>query len=71
MVVIRTEIKELPEYCEQCKYYYIRVRENGGYSDICELSGEHLNYGECTGGWYYNGLARPVNCPLMDVSDDK
>ena len=57
MVVIRTEIKELPEYCEQCKYYYLRVRETGGYSDICELSGEHLNYGECTGGWYYNGLA--------------
>lgn len=45
MVVTRTEIKELPEYCEQCKYYYISVREKGGYYDICELSGEHLNYG--------------------------
>lgn len=36
---------------------------------VGELSGEHLNYGECTGGWYYNGLARPVNCPLMEVED--
>lgn len=71
MVVNRTEIKELPEYCEQCKYYYISVREKGGYSDICELSGENLNYGECTDGWYYNGLERPVNCPLMEVPDDK
>ena len=67
MVVIRTEIKELPEYCEQCKYYYIRVRENGGYSDICELSGERID----ADGWCYDGEKRPDNCPLMEVSDDK
>ncbi len=71
MVVIRTEIKELPEYCEQCKYYYMRVRQKGGYSDICELSGEHMEYGECNSGWYYNGLTRPDSCPLMEVEDDE
>lgn len=49
MVVIRTEIKELPEYCEQCKYYYLRVRGGGGYSDICEISGERMEYAMVAG----------------------
>lgn len=50
MIAIRTEIKELPEYCEQCKYYYLRVRGKSGYSDICEISGERMDYGECKDG---------------------
>lgn len=71
MVAIKTDIKELPEYCEQCKYYYLRARGKSGYSDICEISGERMDYGECKDGWYYNGLTRPDNCPLMEVEDDK
>ena len=70
MVVIRTGIKDFPEYCEQCKYYYIRVHENGRYSDICELSGERIDADGCKdGGWRYDGEKKPDNCPLMEVED--
>lgn len=70
MVVIRTDIKEFPKYCEQCSHYYLRVkRESGYYSDICGISGECMDYLECKDGWYYNGLTRPDNCPLMEVKN--
>ena len=37
MVVIRTEIKELPEYCEACCYFGSRPHPRDGWMDLCEL----------------------------------
>lgn len=60
MVVIRTEIKELPEYCEQCKYFHIEEQQGGGWLEICEVTGGRvIGSGE--------GLNKSDNCPFMEV----
>ena len=35
MVVIRTEIKEIPEYCEACRYFGSRPNPRDGWMDLC------------------------------------
>lgn len=69
MVVIRTEIKELPEYCEQCHYYGVHQNPYDRWLEKCELCRELLN--NTGGGWKYDGSKRPDNCPLMEVSNDE
>ena len=61
MVVIRTEIKELPEYCEKCKYLHFEVQEGGWWLEICEV----------TGGRVIGSDEGFDNCQFMEVSDDK
>lgn len=63
MVVTRTEIKELPEYCEQCKYFHIEVQEGGGWLEICEVTGGRTIWGD-------EGLNKSHNCPFMEVEDE-
>ena len=72
MIAIRTEIKELPEQCEDCGYFGTRPHPYDGWMDLCELCGERIDGNGCKDdGWNYDGEKRPDNCPLMEVSDDK
>lgn len=72
MVVIKTGISELPEYCEACCYFGSRPHPRDGWMDLCELCGERIDADGCKdGGWCYDGEKRPDNCPLMEVADDK
>lgn len=72
MVVIRTEIKEIPEYCEACRYFGSLPNPRDGWMDLCELCGERIDSDGCKDdGWCYDGNKRPDNCPLMEVTDDK
>ena len=61
MVVIRTENKEFPEYCEKCKYLHLEVQDGGGWLEICEV----------TGGRVIGSDEGFDNCPFMEVKDDK
>ena len=66
------EIKEIPEYCEACRYFGSRPHPRGGWMDLCELCGERIDADGCKDdGWCYDGNKRPDNCPLMEVTDDK
>lgn len=60
MAVIRTEIKELPEYCERCKHFHTEVREGGGWFEICEVTGRRTIWGD-------ERLNKSDNCPFMEV----
>lgn len=62
MVVSRTEIKELPEYCEKCKYLHLEAQEGGGWLEICEVTG-----GRVIG----SDEVKSDNCPFMEVKDYK
>ena len=69
MVVIKTGMSELPQVCEECRYYGVRPHPYDGWMDMCELCGEKL---DCRGGgWDYDGNKRADNCPLMEVEDGK
>ena len=49
------------EYCEKCKYLRLEVQENGGWLEICEV----------TGGRVIGSDEGFDNCPFMEVEDYK
>lgn len=38
MVVIKTGMSELPQVCEECRYYGVRPHPYDGWMDMCELT---------------------------------
>lgn len=69
MIVIKTSITELPEYCDDCTYYSCRPHPYKGWTDTCELCMQCLD-DDGEKGWLYDGNGRPENCPLFEVKED-
>ena len=68
MIAIKTSIKLLPEYCEDCIYFGVKPHPYKGWTDICELCCEHMD-DDAEDDWVYDGNGRPKNCPLIEVKD--
>ena len=68
MVVIKTSIKELPKYCDDCTWYSCVPHPYKGWSEGCRLM-EHCMDDDQPEEWIYDGNGRPAACPLIDVSD--
>lgn len=68
MICIKTGIKYLPKYCDECIYYASRPHPYKGWSDICELCGEFMDE-DAKQGWEYDGNEKPKNCPLIEVDE--
>ena len=43
MIGIRTSMKSLPEYCDDCIYYGCKPHPYKGWSDSCELCTQCLD----------------------------
>lgn len=68
LVVIKTGLKQLPEYCEECDWYDCIPHPHKGWSEVCELE-FHCMDDDQPDGWIYDGNGRPKNCPLMEVKE--
>lgn len=69
MIAIKTNIKEMPEYCGDCRWHGCSPHPMKGWSDFCELMNQCLDDDQ-EEGWIYDGNDRPKNCPLMEVNTD-
>lgn len=67
-VVIKTGLKELPEYCDECIYYECKPHPIKGWSEHCGLFYESLDEDDCKEGWHYDGDTRPAKCPLVKAA---
>lgn len=70
MICIKTKIKEMPEYCDDCNYYGCRPHPDKGWIDICELMCECMS-DESNQDWIYDGNGRPKKCPLIEIKESK
>lgn len=66
MVVIKTNIKEMPEVCDECMWYGTRPHPYKGWPDSCELMSHCLDDDQPK-EWIYDGNDRPIACPLYEV----
>lgn len=69
MVVIKTGLKKLPEYCEECDWYTCRPHPHRGWTEICELECHCMDDNQ-PDEWIYDGNGRPKKCPLMEVEGE-
>lgn len=69
MICIRTGMKGLPEYCEDCQWYGSRPHPHKGWSELCELM-SHCMDDDQPEEWIYDGNGRPKACPLVEVKED-
>ena len=70
MIVIKTNIKELPKYCDDCIYYSCRPHPYKGWSDSCELCSQCMDDDQ-EDDWIYDGNGRPKKCPLFEVEEQQ
>ena len=68
MVVIKTSLQNMPDYCDECQWYGSRPHPFKGWSEGCELMG-HCMDDDQTEEWVYDGNGRPKACPLVNVPD--
>lgn len=66
VIVIKTSITALPEYCDDCTYYSCSPYPYKGWMNACELCVQCLD-DDGEKGWFYDGNDRPENCPLFEV----
>ena len=66
MITIKTNLKQMPEYCDDCRWYGTRPHPMKGWTELCELMGECMD-DDAKEGWLYDGNGRPANCPLVEV----
>lgn len=66
MVVIKTDIKFMPEYCDDCRWFGCKPHPYKGWSDSCELMSQCMDDDQ-EEEWIYDGNGRPKNCPLMEI----
>lgn len=70
MIAIKTSIRNLPEYCDDCTYYSCRPHPMKGWTDCCELCSQCMDDDQ-EEGWIYDGNGRPKNCPLIEIKENE
>lgn len=68
VVAIKTNITNMPEYCEECRWYGSRPHPYKGWTDLCELMCQCMDDDQPE-EWIYNGNGRPKACPLVEITD--
>ncbi len=66
MIVVKTTLKELPEYCDTCQWYECRPHPYKGWSEACGLM-MHCMDDDQPKEWIYDGNGRPDACPLIAI----
>ena len=69
MIAIKTNIKAMPEYCDDCRWYGIKPHPYKGWTEQCELMGQCMD-DDASEEWIYDGNGRPSACPLVEVRED-
>jgi len=69
MICIKTGMKRLPEYCEDCQWYSIRPHPIKEWTELCILL-DHCMDDDQSEEWIYDGNGRPKACPLVEVEDN-
>lgn len=67
-VAIKTNIKQMPEYCDDCRWFGTRPHPYKGWSDLCELMNQCMDDDQPK-EWIYDGNGRPQACPLIEVAE--
>lgn len=67
MIVIKTNIRNMPEYCDDCRWYSTRPHPVKGWAEVCELMLECID-DDAPDEWKYDGNDRPKACPLLEVA---
>lgn len=44
MVVIKTGMSELPQVCEECRYYGVRPHPYDGWMDMCDEHYDNIKF---------------------------
>lgn len=70
MVAIKTSMKSLPEYCDDCQWYGTRPHPYKDWTDQCELMCECMD-DDCAEEWIYDGNSRPKACPLIEIKESE
>lgn len=69
MIAIKTTIKIMPEYCDNCQWYECRPHPYKGWSEGCGLM-THCMDDDQPEEWQYNGEGRPKAYPLIEMEGD-
>ena len=69
MIAIKTSLRNLPEYCEDCQWYECRPHPMKGWSESCGLMNECMD-DDGPKEWIYDGNGRPEACPLVNVEQE-
>ena len=69
MIAIKTNIKAMPEYCDDCRWYGTRPHPYKGWTEQCELMAQCMD-DDAPKEWIYDGNGRPSACPLVEVGED-
>lgn len=72
MIAIKTTLKEMPEYCDDCPWYECRPHPYRGWSERCGLMMHwmHCRDDDQPEEWIYDGNGRPKACPLIEMEGD-
>lgn len=68
MICIKTLLKELPKYCDDCVWYSSLPHPSKGWTEMCELE-HHCMDDDQTDEWVYDGNGRPEACPLVEAEE--
>ena len=68
MIAIKTSIKNMPEYCDDCIWYGTRPHPYKGWTEQCELMCQCMD-DDVSEEWVYDGNGRPSACPLVEVKE--
>ena len=68
MIAIKTSIKQMPEYCDDCRWYECRPHPMKGWTESCALMNQCMDDDQ-PDEWIYDGNGRPKACPLIEVKE--
>ena len=66
MIVIKTELIELPSSCDSCEWHECYPHPYKGWTDFCRLMSQCLDDDQPE-EWIYHG-EKPTACPLIEVT---
>lgn len=68
MIVVKSSLNVMPEYCDDCIYYECRPHPYKGWTECCNLCCHSMD-DDVEEDWIYDGNGRPKKCPLIYVPD--
>jgi hypothetical protein len=66
MICIKTDLKALPTWCDDCQWYDSPPHPNKGWTNICRLMSHSMDDDQPE-EWVYDGNGRPKACPLVST----
>lgn len=70
MVFIKTSLKRVPNFCDDCRWYELRPHPMKGWTESCGLM-NHCMDDDQPEEWIYDGNGRPGACPLVEMEEEE